>query len=62
MTAVIIKEADYIYHGTNLRHSMRRLKAERREMLRYEPAKENRRSGDERRCGSAAWDTLGSGN
>lgn len=62
MTTVIIKEAAYISLGTDMRQSVRRLKAERREMLRYEPDMDNRRLGVERRSVSAAWDKLGSTN
>ena len=62
MTAEIIKDAAYICIGTDMRKSMRRIKAERREMLRYEPGLDNRRSGVERRRASAGWDKLGSSN
>lgn len=58
MPSDIIKEEAYTYVGTEMRKYMRRLKADRREMLRYEPSKDNRRAGAERRRGSAAWDQL----
>jgi hypothetical protein len=59
MTAEIIKTAAYICIGTELRMGARRLKADRREMLRYEPDKDNRRLILERRQASAVWDKLG---
>jgi hypothetical protein len=58
MPSDIIKEEAYTYVGTEMRKYMRRLKADRREMLRYEPDKDNRRVSAERRHGSAAWDQL----
>lgn len=60
MTVEIIKSAAYIYIGTDMRLGPRRLNADRREMLRYEPCKDNRRLGRERRHTSAAWDQVSS--
>ena len=60
MPADIIKEEAYTYVGTEMRKCVRRLKVDKREMLRYEPGKENRRVGTERRRGSEVWDQLNS--
>jgi len=60
MPSDIIKEEAYTYVGTEMRKCVRRLKVDKREMLRYEPGKENRRIGAERRRGSAVWDQLNS--
>lgn len=62
MTADIVKGAAYIHIGTDMCQSVRRIKTERREMLRYEPDQDNRRSDVERRRVSVGWDKLGTAN
>ncbi len=60
MSSNILKDEAYTYVGTEMRKYRRRVKVDQREMLRYEPSKDNRRIGAERRRGgSAAWDQLG---
>jgi hypothetical protein len=45
------------YAGPDRRRSERRRRGDRREEIRYEPAKEDRRSGNDRR-GKGSWDNV----
>ncbi len=47
--------SDEHYTGPERRHFQRRVNKDRRQMIRFEPEREPRRSGDERRKFSA-WD------
>ena len=51
-----INTADYVCVGSEMRRGVRRIRGDRRDMLRYEPDKDNRRSGIERRSASSTWD------
>ncbi len=46
------------YVGPDRRRGPRRVNGERRELLRYEPDRPNRRSRKDRRQGAGAWDSL----
>jgi len=46
------------YVGAEHRLGPRRLKADRRALLRFEPDKQDRRSGNDRRAGGNNWNNL----
>lgn len=50
-----MKTKQNTYAGTEKRHYQRRENHDRREMIRFEPNKEQRRSGQERRSVADIW-------
>jgi len=48
-------EIGYIYKGKERRFSHRRITKNRRDMIRFEPDKADRRTGQDRRSAHSAW-------
>ncbi len=48
-------EIGIVYKGKERRYSVRRITVNRRDMIRFEPSKEDRRSGKDRRAALNTW-------